>query len=187
MEKLKLERDSLFQETEKVLNAITSDTFLEKMKTFRSTKGEEREEFAKSNLTTNSLINEGVDLPQDMRVSSRTFEEGDPRITTYVDYEEGLRVMNVLATNRPDLLETLRTNNPDVFDGLKPYLPPSLGGNGPIINPGNPDNPRFPNIPDFPKPDTPDFPFPDDFDPAGAWACACGGAATVCGGAGGGS
>lgn len=89
-----LSRDALVAETEGVLDAITNPTFVEARRSFRASSGEARVNFAAENLTPNTLAARGVTLPQGMRISSRTFEEGDPSQPLYVDYEEGQRVLN---------------------------------------------------------------------------------------------
>ena len=155
-----LSREALMSETEEVLNAITHPTFVEEMRRFRSKSGNDRIRFAEEHLVPTALADGGVPLPDEMRVSSRVFEEGDPGSQEYVDYQEGKRIIELIREKRPDLLEILRSNNPNIWEDLQ-------------------------LVESYTRPE-----FVDPADPslvkAGAWACACGGAATVCGGAGGG-
>ena len=155
-----LSKEALISETEGVLDAITHPAFVEEMQRFRSISGDERIRFAEKHLVPTALADRGVPLPDEMRVSSRVFEEGDPGGQGYVDYQEGKRIIALIREKRPDLLETLRSNNPKIWEDLQ--LVESYTGPG-FVDPADP-----------------------SLVAVGACGCACGGAATVCGGAGGG-
>ena len=202
-----ISRESLKEETDKVLEAITSPHFIKQMPEFRKLKGEERVLFAQKNMTPSALEANGVPISQDMRVSSRTFEE-DFNEDIYVDYDKASRIIQGLQKTRPELLEKLKKEHPEIYSelGIESEQPnffaarmtgigpavlgtggaiggPRLGGGGirgprtgPLGPGGIPTRPgRGPFVPGEPS------------DPLAAWACACGGAATACGGAGGGS
>ncbi len=166
---MELTRESLQLETEKVMNAITDPVFLSQMQKFRATPVEKRFEMASLEMTPDALRAMGASIPQDLRVSSRTFEEGPLKNWPSVDMEEGKRILDLIAEKRPELLDGLRIKYPDIYDDIEP------------IRKWPRDTP-FP----LPKPLDPEIGIGDDPYNAGKWACACGGAATVCGGAGGG-
>ncbi|WP_156429859.1 hypothetical protein [Burkholderia sp. FL-7-2-10-S1-D7] len=178
---MELTREALQKETDAVLDAITHPAFLEQMQSFRATPIEDRYEMAAVNLTPDALKSLGVPMPPEMRVSSRVFEEGEYGNRASVDIEQGRRIISLLAKNRPDALPSLKDNYPDLYLDLANIL----GGDGKEIQIEMPDKwspmPRQLGIPQN------DLGVKKNIDPeAGKWACACGGAATACGGAGGG-
>ena len=168
-----LSREHLVKETEAVLDAIANPVFIAKMQEFRERRGGERIEFARKEMNPKQLQSDGVKLPAGMRVSTRTFEEypsdgrGNP---LYVDAGKGREVIGLIQNQRPELMEKLKLADPEIYKEILPFV-------GPKVDPDF----EVPVLPGFFDPDSPDF------DPHGAWGCACGGAATICGGAGGGS
>ncbi|MFM0140603.1 hypothetical protein [Caballeronia grimmiae] len=178
-----LTRESLQKETDAVLDAITHPAFLERMQSFRATPLEERYAMAASNLTPEALKSAGVPMPPDMRVSSRVFEEGEGGNRASVDVEQGRKIISLIDANRPDALAQLKANHPDLFLDLANVL----GGDAQHIKiqaPGNPDTWK-PMPRKWGGVNPKDLVVAKKIDPQfGKWACACGGAATACGGAG---
>jgi hypothetical protein len=71
------------------------------------------------NFTPDVLSKKGVPLPPDMRISSRTFEEGTPNHPGYIDVAEGKRILKMLKDNRPDLWDRLEEKYPKLFADLQ--------------------------------------------------------------------
>lgn len=210
-----INREALFKETEDILDALTNPVFINTLQDFRATPIKDRFDFAEKNMTPKILKSKGVALPDEVRVSSRTFEEGDSKIPLFVDYAEGKRILDLITENEPDLIEALKTNNADVYEkfiGINDLpdelinpntnfpneIPELIPNNGipdgtftPNLNPSgrtpiDPDNPEAPFDPLGTSPIDPNDPNAP-FNPYATWACACGGAATACAGAGGGT
>ena len=154
-----LTREALESETRGVLAAITHPKFIERMQRFRAKSGDDRIDYAEENLIPRVLIDQGVPLPDNMRVSSRVFEEVLPIPPEYADYPEGERIIELVRNYQPKLLKQLRETNPIIWEDLQSVI----------------------NLPNEHTTLTDTSP-----NPSGACGCACGGAATVCGGAGGG-
>ncbi len=172
-----IDPEALKSETDEVLDALTSSVFIDKMVEFKAKKGVERSLFAMSNMTPSQLRKAGAEIPDHMRVSSRMFED-DSSTIDFIDYEYGKEIVQKLKVKRPDLWEKLEVNHPSLVTPLieleKYTLPDEDTPLGiPLDETGKP-------LIDANSDDLP-------FDPYAAWACGCGGAATACAGAGGGS
>jgi hypothetical protein len=191
----KLTREALFEETEKTLQAITSEAFLERMSEFRETDTGQRSDFAKEFMTPDALIDKGAPIPIDMRLSSRVFDDS-PNLDLVVDYDGGKSVLAAMLKEKPNSLVELKDKAPNVYEDLvKDYLPKGLTLHPEIT----PDDPGFtiPLGPDIIKPydpehETPKKPvlvpgFDPDIDPYSVNGCAGGGGLTFCGCAGGGT
>ena len=172
---MELTRELLEKETDRVIDAITSPVFLNQMQKFRATPVNDRFAMAAEKMTPSALRTLGAPVPEDMRVSSRIFEEGTHKNWPSVDMVEGQRILKLIQNKRPELLDALRINHPDIYEDIEPirtmqtgaaFLPPRE------LYPANPGNGIVEN---------------DYVGPPGYSGCACGGAATVCAGAGGGS
>jgi hypothetical protein len=197
-----LTKEYLHSETEKVLDAILQPQFVYALQTFRSTSGENRLQYARSHLTPGALRDAGLSIPDTLRVSARTFEYEDGP-AGYVDDEQGLMLVDALRVSRPDLLENLRDNHPVLFEDLRRYaapdnprfpdriFPPPYDPGQPWDPEGSPLDPFRDGGPVLPLPPRRPPWLPGDpgnpIDPVAIWGCACGGAATACAGAGGGS
>jgi hypothetical protein len=189
---MNLTRQQLKAETDAVLDAITHPVFVERMQEFRATPIDQRYEMAGTKMTPDVLSAQGVPMPADMRVSSRVFEEGKDGNRESVNIEEGRRIINLIHNAHPEKLEGLKSDYPDLYGDLANVL-----GGDPKLPGVLPDGYKWtpmPRIPPLIDPGSPGYKPPprpkwgEGLDPrqAGKWACACGGAATACGGAGGG-
>jgi len=123
--KKELDPKKLKAMTNTIIATISHPSFIKAMKEMKATPQSKRLRLAEKILTKRALIRSGIKLPRGMRVTSRYFEPGSPKII------EVIGSVAKLHANKTDLLVPIG--------------------------------------------------------PMGAWACACGGAATVCGGAGGGT
>jgi hypothetical protein len=189
-----LSRDFLFNETDRVLRSLTDPEFMRTMQQFRALPGDDRTTFAQQNLTPTSLKDRGVALPDDMRVSSRTFE--DERLASQpVDVEGGMNILRNIQANRPQLLDSLSNNHPQLFNEVMAFAGNhgglgggGLGGGGGLPAGGGLGG-GHPAADPAPGRDVPgrDVNVQPGSNPDGVSGCACGGAATVCGGAGAGS
>lgn len=165
-----LSREALFQETEDVLDAITHPAFIESMQKFRAQQNQARISFAETNLSISSLADRGVKFPAKMRISSRIFEGSKPTEADYVDVDRGLVIANKINA-QDSLVKKLSDSHPAILEDLNEFVSAKTA---PAVAPHQPN----------------DLAKKEETEPvqlAGPWACACGGAATACGGAGGGT
>lgn len=186
------DREFLEEQTESVLRSLSSDLFLEDMVAFKGVEGLDRLKYATSNMTPNKLVKRGLEMPSGMRVSSRAFEE--PGQDKYFDISRGYHIgKKLLETN--ELARDLRENSPEIYRELRDFIG-KYSPDSPFITPIDPDgNPIVLGPNGEPLPIGPDgipigpngLPYIDPRNGASACGCACGGAATVCGGAGGGA
>lgn len=184
----RISREDLYAETEQVLDAVTDPKYIAKMQKFTSLKGDEKIQFAMANLNPEALNTEGVVLPNAFRISSRVFE-GEPRYTAE-SYDLGASsdILGGIAKSRPELINigTFRSPNlANALEKLRDMTGPDFGKHPETIPDWVPEIPAViggPGSLDIPRQ------FPEELGPTlDAWGCACGGAATACGGAGGGS
>ena len=174
------------------MQSLSSSLFLDDMVNFKGSEGAERLSYATSKMTPNNLSKRGLEMPSGMRVSSRAFEE--PGHDKYFDISRGYHLgKKLLSTD--SLSNNLRNSSPEIYRELRDFVG-KYSPDSPFINPIGPDgNPIVIGPDGNPLPIGPcGFPLGPDgkpiFDPrkgASACGCACGGAATVCGGAGGGA
>lgn len=117
--------------TDEMVEALTSQPFVEAMRAVRSAPPDQRLVEASRRLTPAALRAQGVKLPTDMRISSRYFEAGLPAGIDVGDYPGGrMNLVNALNEAQPGLLDRLKTTNPDLFTELV-----TVGrGPGPIEN-----------------------------------------------------
>lgn len=138
--------------TDQMVDAITSPPYVEAMRAVKAADGSRRLDEAMRRLTPDALRDQGVKLPDDMRISSRYFEEGfKPLEVGEVAGERNL--LTELHAADPELINTiggLRAENRPLYEEVIQRLTPR--GLGPLALCG----------------------------------CACGGAAGVCAGSGGG-
>ncbi len=154
-----LDAERLRSITTEMIEALTSPEYLEQVQAVREAPEEERLVEASNRLSVDALRAAGVRLPRDMRISSRYFEESFPSAVEFGDTPGAEpNVVNELNRIRPGWLDEVRHKDPEIFERLVAIdRPPALGGLG----------------------------SPTDNLPQGWGACAGGGAATVCGCAGG--
>ncbi len=120
-----LNREFLEKEIERVLLALSDQKFIDAIVEFKSKKDEkDRFDFAKNNLNAVILKEKGVQISDDLRISSRSFEN-DPINQSNVDNEQGYKILNGLLKNKPKLLQKLEESDPKIFDSLKPFLSPN--------------------------------------------------------------
>jgi hypothetical protein len=128
--------------TAEMIAAISSAPFVMAMRQLKSTPKSERLDLAAEILTPDALRHQGVPLPENMRITSRYFERGNPST---------IGTPNIIEANDYGAFLTTGANPLDpVAAGLAPVLSTTNRGRRTTC------------------------------------ACACGGAGTVCGGAGGG-
>ncbi|MBK5912434.1 hypothetical protein CCR85_13155 [Rhodothalassium salexigens] len=137
--------------TSQMVEAITSPAYVEAMRKVKAASNDKRLDEAMRRLTPKALREQGVRLPEDMRISSRYFEEGFKPIE--VGEPAGKRnLLAELHAAEPemfDLIGRLRDRKPDLYQELTERLSVE-----------------------------------DAISPLALCGCACGGAATACGGAG---
>lgn len=115
---VRLERESLIEETEEVLKSVTSAEFLDQLEAVRRVPRESRISEAAKRLTPAAMRKAGVDLPEGVRLSSRYFEEGDDFSIELGDVEGQIPVVPALEELQPDFLDKLRSDRPDLFKQL---------------------------------------------------------------------
>jgi hypothetical protein len=132
-----LDRDRLKVITQEMVEAITSPEYIEAIQAVRNAPEEERLVEASRRLAVDALREAGVRLPEDVRISSRYFEEDLPT-GLELGNVSGVNVINELNATRPGLLDELRQSNPDVFERLvtidlpgTPVGPTGTGGRMP--------------------------------------------------------
>lgn len=136
--------------TSEMVEVITSPAYVEAMRVMKSTSAEKRLSEAMRRLTPEALREQGVKLPENMRISSRYFEPGFKPVEVGESCGER-NLLRELYEHDPaiiDIIGSLRIKNKDLYQDLTNRLSP------------------------------------DDISPFAFCACACGGAATACGGAG---
>jgi len=183
MKKIELSSEFLKSETDNVLAAIGSDQFISRMKKFKSAQGADRFFFADKNLNPSDLKKVGVNVPEEMRVCSRAFEEyGQDK---YFDVPRGYEVAKEMVEKHPEKIDKLREESPQVYREFMDFVS-KFSSESPFFPPKQPPGIPPGGLPPLPPPggDLPPWFNPDG---ASACGCACGGAATVCGGAGGGA
>jgi len=148
-----LDPDRLKAITDQMVEAITSPPYVEAMRVVKSVEGDRRLEEAMRRLTPSALKEQGVPLPEGMRISSRYFEEG------FKPIEVGE------VSGQRNLLTELYAADPEVVTSINRLRRVNLDLYKDVIELLNPK---------------------DAIGLVALCGCACGGAATVCGGAGGG-
>lgn len=113
-----LDPEFLRNTTQDLIEALTSQPYVEAMLAVRAAPDEERLLEASKRLTPDALRALGVPLPSEMRISSRYFETGFP---DSIDVElgdppaGGVNLIEALNEVRPGFLDDLRLNHPDIY------------------------------------------------------------------------
>lgn len=113
-----LDRASLKERTDRMLETVTSPAFLEQLEAVRRVPVERRIDEAAKRLTPAALKQAGIELPDDVRVSSRYFEEGDDAIIELGEPEGRISVVPALSEMQPGFLDKLRAERPELFKQL---------------------------------------------------------------------
>jgi hypothetical protein len=167
---MNLTRESLFEETQGVLDTLTDPTFIKRMVQFKSFDGESRLIWARENLTSEVLMANGVKMRPDMRLSSRVFEEDRVIVAKKLNIDKAFRLIKAIQDKRPDKIEKLRENYPSIYKEIEKYL--SASNKLEILKDNDEDTVRDEH--------------PDIMNES-PWGCACGGTIAGCAGAGGGA
>ena len=105
--------EQLKKMTNEIVDALTSDEFMGRMRALRKVSAEERIEMAEKLLNVEALGAAGVDLPEGMRVSSRYFEED---VGTF---EFGnVDIVGEIKRLDSSFLESLKVNKPELYKKL---------------------------------------------------------------------
>lgn len=100
---------------EMVLQVLTSPQFLEQVKLVKEAPPERRLQEASKRLTPNALRAIGIELPTNIRVSSRYFDDQAQSEVELADTPAGMNIVNALNEARPGLLDELKVTRPDIF------------------------------------------------------------------------
>ncbi|MFF4268025.1 hypothetical protein [Streptomyces virginiae] len=131
--------------TQEMIEVLTSPGFVEAMQEVRQSPLNQRLAKGSKILTPVALRERGVPLPENMRVSSRYFEEGLPIPINFGDNPDGSpNLVNAINAAEPGFLDRIRESHPELLREIASEGDQPFRGGG----------------------------------------CACGGAASVCGGAG---
>ena len=116
---MKLDRESLNEESNRILKSVTSNEFLDQLEAVRRVPREARIGEAAKRFTPDAMREAGVDVPERARISSRYFEEGEDFSIELGDETEGrIPVTPALEELQPGFLDRLRTERPDLFRQL---------------------------------------------------------------------
>jgi hypothetical protein len=96
--------------TNKLIDALTSEEFLSRLREVRSTPESDRLKKAASCLSALELSNVEPSIPSDIRISSRYFETTTP--------ESPASLIKQIEKAAPDFLVQLKASQPDVYEKL---------------------------------------------------------------------
>ncbi|MCF3145766.1 hypothetical protein [Streptomyces platensis] len=114
-----LEPEELHLITQQTLEVITSSAFVAAVRAVSSAPADQRLLEGSQRLSPGVLREQGVDLPSDMRISSRYFEEGLPSSIEFGDGPCGQpNTINALNQAAPGALDRIRKSDPDLFRRL---------------------------------------------------------------------
>jgi hypothetical protein len=98
-----------------VLQVVTSPQFLEQVAAVKAAPPERRLEEASKRLTPKALREIGIELPPNLRLSSRYFDDQAPTEVELADTAAGVNIVTALNEARPGLLDELKVSRPDIF------------------------------------------------------------------------
>jgi hypothetical protein len=182
---------ALKKHTDELIDAISSPAFVAAMHAMKATPPNQRLAFAAANLTPTILESQGVRFPAGMRITSRYFEPGVPQAVETTD--AGPRLVPYSPPPGGGFPGGGLPGGGLPGGGLPGGGLPGGGLPGGGLPGGGLPGGGLPGggLPGggLPGGGLPGGGLPGGGPPGatGAWACACGGAGTVCGGAGGGS
>ncbi|MFD9009476.1 hypothetical protein [Streptomyces sp. NPDC059552] len=114
-----LEVEELRSLTQQTLEVITTPAFVAAVRAVGSAPADQRLLEGSQRLSPGALREQGVDLPSEMRISSRYFEEGLPSSIEFGDGPCGrLNTINALNQTAPGALDRIRKSDPDLFRRL---------------------------------------------------------------------
>jgi hypothetical protein len=109
----------LRSETQKIIDALTAPEYVAALRAVRATPTEQRLAEAAKRLTPEALRQQGVKLPDGMRISSRYFESDLPKPIELGDPPDGqMNPLVQLGVSHPGLLDDLKKSNPAVLAAL---------------------------------------------------------------------
>ncbi|MGW1642664.1 hypothetical protein [Streptomyces lavendulae] len=113
------DKNRLRDVTQQTIDLITSPAFVEAMQAVRNAPPDQRLMEGSKQLSREALVERGVQIPEDMRISSRYFEQGLPGPVNFGDGAGGRsNIVNGLNEAAPGLLDRLRGTNPSLFKEL---------------------------------------------------------------------
>lgn len=101
--------------TDQVLTVLTDTRFLEQMQAVNSAPPNRRLAEASKRLTPKALSEIGIRIPENVRLSSRYFDDQANAEVELADVQGGLNIVNALNETRPGFLDDLKLQRPDLF------------------------------------------------------------------------
>ncbi|MFE4023243.1 hypothetical protein ACFXPZ_38600 [Streptomyces sp. NPDC059101] len=115
-----LQAEKIREITQQIVDIVTSPQFVEAVRAVSSAPEDQRLLEGSRRLSPQALRQQGIELPDGMRMSSRYFEEGLlPSPVEYGDGPDGtLNITNSLNADEPGALDRLRVHDPKLFRKL---------------------------------------------------------------------
>ena len=120
-----LDPEQIRRDITEMLEAIAHPAFVEAVRAVNSAPIEQRLVEGSRLLNPQALRERGVPFPENVRISSRYFEEGLPHPIEFGDLPGGRpNLVNAINAAEPGFLDRLRVQNPDMF---REYVAPPPG------------------------------------------------------------
>jgi hypothetical protein len=114
-----IDRGEAEEKLDQIVKVITSEEYINQLKKVREAPPEERMQAGAKYLTPEALREAGVDVPEDLRMSSRLFDDQIGKETEFGNPDaERPNVITNIAGLDPDYLRRLREDNPDLLDDI---------------------------------------------------------------------
>jgi hypothetical protein len=101
-----------------VLRILTHPDFLEQVKAVKDTPPDRRLQEASRRLTPEALRKIAIDLPENVRLSSRYFDDQINGEVMFADSVAGTQISDVLRTTHPGLVDKLQVLDPGLLEAL---------------------------------------------------------------------
>ncbi|WEL22682.1 hypothetical protein HBNXHr_2643 [Halorhabdus sp. BNX81] len=128
-----MDREAAEEKLQEVVSVVTSEAYLDQLEKVRQAPPEERMEAGARYLTPSALREAGVEVPEDMRISSRLFDDQIGKETEFGNPDaDQPNVISDLSELDPEYLSRLRDVDPDLFEDIIDEQHVGFGSENPL-------------------------------------------------------